>query len=1037
VVTVETAGRPAADATVLCVDPPSAAPIVVVDGRAVLAASCRRIRCDAPLHLPGEANVVPEGTRCTPTPALVVTGALPSGTAAKGLEARLLSGAAGAAPVAKVALASARLALPAVKPGSYTLEIARGSDAWACRAALGPAPAGRLRVNPSWREPADVRLRATTGDDKPAAKTSVRLFPGESDSPGAWTCGPIASPMVASGEDGRAVLKADPERAALVVAGGWSDPRGLAYAAFERPPSDPIPLRLVPPVRFTARVLDPADRPVACEARVVELPEDAARLTHVVEGAVTSTACDATGRIALGPLPAVPAVLEVRPRAGLPLRVALEPPAPGTTSDLGVLRVRLGETFHVRVVDEEDRPIAGAAVTANGAAGILLTGTATTGEDGVAEVSGMPRGAAVHLTVHADGFAPARREGLEIAAEPFVVRLARGAAIRGVVRDRLGDPISDATALTMGEHGEEGARVSVERDGRFVLDGVKDGVWLVTAAARGYRPAEAVRVEVSARAPVDEIAFTLEPFGGMSGRVLDPRGAPAAGALVRALPRERVPRIDTSDAFAEAWTGDDGAFELRAPPTDELIVVATKPGFAPGVERAPANAARLGEIVLALTEGGSLIVRTKGPSQGSRRVVVRDGASLARSVPLAATGEALATDLVPGRGEAALDGGASKGVDLIAGQAVELVLEAGGSVEGRVTFEGAPAPRTVVRAVREEAGGFGEGAGGFTDEAGRFRIPGLPSGGYRVVAVGEDGRAEKTIVLAEDETARVDLALRSVRLTVTVVDGADNAPVAGAIVRAAPGGAVCGSFSGMRMYGQPGELGFDIGMGSGGCVQAQTNETGVARLALATVGSHTLEIAEPRYEPSKQVLALADGVTSRRVALTRKPDRPGAGPRVVAELRTEPPGLAGTIHCLQEGSSHSSHPVAGRAECPQMSPGAAEIVFRVEGYGTGRAAFTVPDEGEIVVPIDVPRGGTLIVPVGEGASEPPSISDAGGVTWSGPKGRGRLDGTLGDVPRVGRAWVFNDLPPGSYVVTVGGRPRAAVPLASGGTAIAY
>ena len=300
-----------------------------------------------------------------------------------------------------------------------------------------------------------------------------------------------------------------------------------------------------------------------------------------------------------------------------------------------------------------------------------------------------------------------------------------------------------------------------------------------------------------------------------------------------------------------------------------------------------------------------------------------------------------------------------------------------------------------------------------------------------------DGRAEAKLDVADGETAHLDLALRSVRLIVAVTDAASGRPIAGVSVRAIPGGKTCESMMGTSSWGDPGELGFDVLVGSNGCLSSQTNSGGVARLVLAAPGSYDLDVGDDAYEPWKQALALGDGTTTRRVALTRKPDQTGDKPHVIANLRTQPPGLSGTVVCTAGGNTNSSSPVSGRHDCGPMIPGPGEVRFHVDGYGRGRTAFDVPPTGEIVVDVDVPRGGTIVVPISQEASTPPVLVDASGLAWSEAGGGGRLDATLEDVAQVGRAWVFRDMPPSTYTVTVGGKARAPVPLVSGGTAIAY
>src|SRR5512143_3133430 len=87
---VDRLGKPAASATVVCVDPSSADVVPVVDGRAAIAGACRRVRCDAVGSLPGEVEVTGEAARCVLPPAVTISGDVPAAAAATGLEMRLM-----------------------------------------------------------------------------------------------------------------------------------------------------------------------------------------------------------------------------------------------------------------------------------------------------------------------------------------------------------------------------------------------------------------------------------------------------------------------------------------------------------------------------------------------------------------------------------------------------------------------------------------------------------------------------------------------------------------------------------------------------------------------------------------------------------------------------------------------------------------------------------------------------------------------------------------------------------------------------------
>jgi hypothetical protein len=241
---------------------------------------------------------------------------------------------------------------------------------------------------------------------------------------------------------------------------------------------------------------------------------------------------------------------------------------------------------------------------------------------------------------------------------------------------------------------------------------------------------------------------------------------------------------------------------------------------------------------------------------------------------------------------------------------------------------------------------------------------------------------------------------------------------------------------GSSSWGDPGELGFDVAVGSNGCLSVQTDAAGVAHLALSAPGSYDLDVGDDAFESWKQAISLGEGTTTKRVVLTRKPDKSGDKPHVIVNLLTRPPGLSGMVECRSGGNTNSSSPVAGRYECGGMQPGPGEVNFYVEGYGRGRATFDVPQTGELVVDVDVPKGGTLAVPMSQDSTVQPLLVDASGFAWSDGSGNSRIVARLEELSNVGRAWVFRDVPPGTYIVTIDGKARSPVPLSSGGVAVA-
>lgn len=81
----------------------------------------------------------------------------------------------------------------------------------------------------------------------------------------------------------------------------------------------------------------------------------------------------------------------------------------------------------------------------------------------------------------------------------------------------------------------------------------------------------------------------------------------------------------------------------------------------------------------------------------------------------------------------------------------------GGELSGVVTRAGgAPAPDVVVTATAPRSAGEQVAV---TDAAGRYRLPGLPAGSYRLAFEHGGERLERDVIVAGGGPARVDVAL--------------------------------------------------------------------------------------------------------------------------------------------------------------------------------------------------------------------------------------------------------------------------------------
>ena len=1042
-------GKPVAEASALCLDPASAEPVRSKDGLAKLPAGCRRARCDAAGYLTSEIEVKSESSTCTLRKGLVVEGELPASAIGGGVEIGL-RGVAATSAAANIAIAKpstptvTRFTLPAVAPGRYALEVSRAADGWSCRADLGPLAAGRRRVNPAWRDPFTIAVRVKEAADKPASSIRVRAFPAphqddekSSATAGAWACGPVSAKPAVTDASGSASVVAASGEETLVVAGDWKDPRGIDAEFVDRPSATPVGLTLAKPVRLKAKLLDEKDHPVGCKATLEIASPVLQKLVAAVPGGETKGTCALDGTLAIGPFVSIAGTLQIVPSPGMPMRIALEAPAAGTTADLGALHVKTGEAIRVMVRDPEGHPVSKAKVVARGMAGVVLSVAGTTDESGDVDLVGFPKGASMHIEVRASGFIFVWKDSLPISGSPFTIVVTPGGVVTGSVHDRDGAPISGATVRIAATRGRSSSQASSAADGTFSLEAVADGEYDVMGSAAGFAASQPVHVALANRRLDHPVELVLDPAPFLRGHVVTASGASVAGARVMLIPQYEVEDLESARATMETLSGSDGSFEFAIDVDPSLLLVAVHAGMAPGVERAPANAQKQGDVSVVLGDPAGLRVHTSLRAGTSRRIRVTDGLGLGHSAQVTEGGETLIDTLAPGEGKVSLSPGAERAVTLAAGQIAEVTLDDGPWIEGIVTADQAPAPRVLVHATKEGEGSYSGRGSVFTDQSGAYRLDGLGEGLWRVVAIGEDGRGEKVVTLPDAGPTRLDFDLRMARAEITVLrsDRMEPIPYLGMNVR--PAGATCRSIGSTTAWGDPGDLGFDLNVGDNGCLSATTDAAGVARVVLAGPGTYALSISDDGYEPYDAPLGVGSGTTTRRILLTPKSKPKSDRATVHVRLLTDPPGLAGTLTCIAGGSTSSNSPVSVQDDCSNARPGPLEILFHVDGYGAAHTSVDVTEGAELTVDLQVVRGGKLIVPVSTIGASAPDVVDASGYSWGGAARHDAwIAGIPTDLPDVGKAWVFNDLPPGMYTVTVDGATRSPVPLSSGGTAIA-
>ncbi|MFG0316891.1 MAG: carboxypeptidase regulatory-like domain-containing protein, partial [Planctomycetota bacterium JB042] len=468
--------------------------------------------------------------------------------------------------------------------------------------------------------------------------------------------------------------------------------------------------------------------------------------------------------------------------------------APERTASVGDIELGPVTALSGRVVDEEDRPIAGATVRAVlSPVPIALVGgerfrpdavvvrgddevtplpawvepwwtrfpapRAVTGADGRFTLGGVARGV-VSLVVHAEGRRPiakATPTGNVPARDVGDLRLDAGRTLEGRVLDAAGAPVAGA-AVFAGVHSvladcafAAPAVAPTDSDGRFAVRGLPEFGDLTVAVRAG--PRDGFRVDRPG--DVEEVELRLAPTTAL---VVDLVGTelPAPGRIEVAAVRAGAgtPSLAGEGAArhpAESVDGRRFVFE-RLRPGGYVVLVAVDgaarpfpvelpPGGA-SIEVAAPTPTRLDVRVVDDASGAPISGATVGlrrldvrPAHPVEAITAEDGTAALGPVSFDGIDTRPSPRLVAshpayGRSERRLDA-APDGV-------VEVRFAPTGSVEGRVTIAGEPPSRPLLVTVYEDDGflGFMTGVPTLvtTDARGAFTIPALAAGSwlYRV-----------------------------------------------------------------------------------------------------------------------------------------------------------------------------------------------------------------------------------------------------------------------------------------------------------------
>ena len=299
--------------------------------------------------------------------------------------------------------------------------------------------------------------------------------------------------------------------------------------------------------------------------------------------------------------------LEVDAPGYAPRRVETGAVAAGETVDLGDIALEVGLTIRGRVRDAAGHPVDDAQLWTVSPE-TFQNFTARTGHDGAYTLAGLPPGL-YSVSAHAAGMGNADRRAEAGASSIDFVLLGAG-SISGVVTDEAGRPVEVFRVSARGtpRGGSRSASLGAP-DGRFVLDDVSPGEYMVEVSASERAPVVVPGVKVAAGAATDVGTIRLASGGTVRGLVVDAASAAIAGATVAVYP--------AGGPYArpgpEGITDTGGAFELSGVTPGVVRLGVSHPSYAAafvaGVEVDPARG--LAEVRVVLAQGGRIEGRVR------------------------------------------------------------------------------------------------------------------------------------------------------------------------------------------------------------------------------------------------------------------------------------------------------------------------------------------------------------------------------------------------------------------------------------------
>ena len=567
----------------------------------------------------------------------------------------------------------------------------------------------------------------------------------------------------------------------------------------------------------TGRLIGASKRPVPGPVSVAELdgrapPASLASRLRVEAGR--------TGRFRIDALPPGSHTLVVEAPGFAPVRVKVEVSGNAPSVDLGDMPLATGITIRGHVRDGTGQPVADAGLSASPLGGSRTARSAEgrSQTDGSYVIAGLSR-TGYAVSVRAEGFASSVHR-MEAGTQDADFVLEKTGTLIGTVVDDVGRPIESFQVAAEAAASPDGASSSgsiLGSEGRFSLESLDEGTYVVTVSAPDRAPATLSGVKVRSGGTTDAGRITLREGGVVRGLVVTSDGTPIPGATV--LVQSVSDRNHLYSEGLRDMTDAGGAFEVRGVPPGALEIEATHPTFVAahvvGIEVDPIK--KMAETRIVMGRGGRIegwarqrdgAIASGVFAQAVTELPEEPSSAEPLMVPVGPDGRFNIDRVAPGRVSVSLLRRApsgipellqSKRVDVHEGEAVEVEFTLREIlVSGVVTRSGAPASNLRVLfnggpgVASWDAGSPAPGPqrlGAVTREDGSYELL-LDSPGRAYVRVtaldGSTNYVVRNVEVPDADTYVLDFDFARVPMSGIVVDAETDLPISLANVWARP-----------------------------------------------------------------------------------------------------------------------------------------------------------------------------------------------------------------------------------------------------------